>query len=153
VKPSLPQFALNTRPVTPQIREKIGYLDHASQADAISRLPWTREYGMDTFAEVVRLTQKLGGAFSEALAAGRRRSGPRAFHELCQAVAWLREIYERCGGKFTHTPREKTHYDGTPHSAAGRFVLDFFAMCDPELRVQSISSAMATVISGRRAAT
>jgi hypothetical protein len=129
------------------------HLDHASQADVISRLPWTREYDMDTFAEVVRLTQKLGDAVSEALAAGRRRGGPHPFHELCQAVAWLREVYEHCGGAFTHTPRAKTDYDGTPHSAAGRFVLDFFAICDPELRVQSISSAMAAVISGRRAAT
>jgi hypothetical protein len=48
---------------------------------------------------------------------------------------------------FTHTPRAKTDYDGTPHSAAGRFVVDFFEMCDPELRAHSISSAMAKVIS------
>jgi hypothetical protein len=103
---------------------------------------------MDTFAEVTRLTQRFGDAVSEALAAGRRRGGPRPFPELCQAVAWLREVFERCGGAFTHTPRAKTHYDGTPHSAAGRFVLAFFAMCDPKLCAGSISSAMATVISG-----
>jgi hypothetical protein len=122
------------------------HLDHASQDDVINRLPWTRDYDMDTFAEVARLTQKLGDAVSDALAAGRRRGGPRPFGELLQAVAWLREVYERCGGEFTHTPRAKTDYDGTPHSAAGRFVVDFFEMCDPELRAHSISSAMAKVI-------
>lgn len=79
----------------------------------------------------------------------RRGGGPRPFDELAQAVSWLREIYERCGGVFTHTPREKTHYDGIPHSPAGRFVVAFFEMCDPELRPQTISSAMAKVISGR----
>jgi hypothetical protein len=57
----------------------------------INRLPWTRDYDMDTFAEVARLTQKLGDAVSDALAAGRRRGGPRPFGELLQAVAWLRE--------------------------------------------------------------
>jgi hypothetical protein len=127
-------------------------LDHASQDDVINRLPWTRDYGMETFVEIAGLTQKLGDAVSEALAAGRRRGGPRPFDELCQAVAWLGEVYEHCGGEFTHTPRAKTHYDGTPHSAAGRFVADFFEMCDPELPAQSISSAMAKVISGRTAA-
>jgi hypothetical protein len=124
-------------------------LDHASQDDVINRLPWTRDYGMDTFAEVVRLTHKLGDAVSTALDAGRRRGGPQPFYELLQAIAWLSEVFERCGGEFTHTPREKTHYDGTPHSAAGRFVLDFFEMADPKLPAQSISNAMATVISGR----
>jgi hypothetical protein len=123
------------------------HLDHASQDDVINRLPWTRDYDMDTFAEVARLTQMLGDAVSDALAVGRRRGGPRPFGELLQAVAWLREVYERCGAEFTHTPRAKTDYDGTPHSAAGRFVVDFFEMCDPELRAHSISSAMAKVIS------
>ena len=67
------------------------HLDHASQDDVINRLPWTRDYDMGTFAEVARLTQKLGDAVSDALAAGRRRGGPRPFGELLQAVAWLRE--------------------------------------------------------------
>ena len=49
---------------------------------------------MDTFAEVARLTQKLGDAVNEALDAGRRRGGPQPFYELLQAVAWLREIYD-----------------------------------------------------------
>jgi hypothetical protein len=129
-------------------------LDHASQDDVINHLPWTRDYSMDTFAEVARLTERLDVAVSAAVEAGRRRGGPRPFDELCQAIAWLREVYERCGGVFTHTPRAKTQYDGwTPHSAAGRFVGDFFEMCDPELRAHSISSAMAKVISGRLALT
>jgi hypothetical protein len=123
------------------------HLDHASQDDVIRELPFTRDYGMDTFAEIVQLTRKLGDAVRMALESGHRRGGPRAFEELVQAVDWLREIYERCGGAFTHTPREKTHYDGRPHSAAGRFVLAFFEMCDPDLSPQTISSTMAKVIS------
>jgi hypothetical protein len=125
------------------------HLDHASQDDVSRELPFSRDYGMDTFAEIVQLTRKLGDAVRMALESGRRRGGPRAFEELVQAVDWLREIYERCGGAFTHTPREKTHYDGRPHSAAGRFVLAFFEMCDPELSPQTISSTMAKVISSR----
>ena len=96
---------------------------------------------------MVRLTQRLGDAVGESLAAGRIRGGPRRFRALFQAIDWLREVYEGCGGRFTHTPRFKTHYNGIPHSAAGRFVVDFFEMCDPELHAQSISSAMAEVIS------
>jgi hypothetical protein len=122
-------------------------LDDASQNDVMNRLPWTADYDMDCFAAVARLTQRLGDAVGEALAAGRRRGGPRPFRELPQAIAWLRKVYERCGGQFTHTPRLKTHYDGTPHSAAGRFVADFFEMCDQKLLAHSISSAMAEVIS------
>ena len=122
-------------------------LDDASQNDVMNRLPWTADYDMDCFAAVARLTQRLGDAVGEALAVGRRRGGPRPFRELPQAIAWLRKVYKRCGGQFTHTPRLKTHYDGTPHSAAGRFVADFFEMCDQKLLAHSISSAMAEVIS------
>jgi hypothetical protein len=143
-------IALSERAVV--LADVLHLLDHSSQEDVMSHLPWTRDYGMDTFAEVARLTERLAAAVSAALEAGRRRGGPRPFDELCQATAWLREVYECCGGVFTHTPRAKTHYDGTPHSAAGRFVGDFFEMCDPELRAHSISSAMAKVISGRTAA-
>ncbi len=121
-------------------------LDHASEDDVTNRLPWTPDYEMDSFAEVARLTQRLGDAVGEALVAGRRRGGPRPFRELPQTIAWLAEVYERYGGQFTHTPRLKTQYDGTPHSAAGRFVVDFFDMCDRELRAHTISSAMAEVI-------
>jgi hypothetical protein len=70
--------------------------DHASLEDVDNRLPWTRDYDMETFAELGRLTARLE-AVREALAAGQRRGGPRPFDELAQAVSWLREIYERCG--------------------------------------------------------
>jgi hypothetical protein len=129
------------------LADTLNWLDHASEEDVINRLPWTPDYEMDSFTEVARLTQRLGDAVGEALAAGRRRGGPRPFPELPQAIAWLGEVYECCGGQFTHTPRLKTQYDGTPHSAAGRFVVDFFEMCDPALSEQTISSAMAEVIS------
>lgn len=125
------------------------HLDHASQDDVFSYLPWTQDYDMDTFAEVVQLARRLGDAVSVALDSGRRQGGPRPFYELVHTITLLRELYECCGGEFTHTPRMKTHYDGTPHSAAGQFVLAFFEMCDPELRAHSINSAMAKVISGR----
>ena len=125
------------------------HLDHASQEEVIRQLPFTRNYGMDTFAEVVSLTRRLDDAVRLALESGRRRGGPRAFEELVQAVDRLREVYEDCGGAFTHTPREKTQYDGIPKSPAGRFVLAFFEICDPSLSPQSVSSAMAKVISGR----
>jgi hypothetical protein len=101
-----------------------------------------------------QLLRRGGPINAEARRRCRRVSRSRVEYEaspavswLIQAIDWLREVYEGCGGRFTHTPRFKTHYNGIPHSAAGRFVVDFFEMCDPELHAQSISSAMAEVIS------
>jgi hypothetical protein len=132
------------------LADALSLLDHASREDVVNHLPWAQDYEMDCFADMARLAPRLDAAVSEALAAGRKRGGPLPFHELPQTVAWLRAVYKGCGGRFTHTPRVKTAYDGTPHSAAGQFVLEFFKICDPTLRAHSISSAMAQVVSRSR---
>jgi len=54
-------------------------LDDASQNDVMNRLPWTADYDMDCFATVARLTQRLGDAVGEALAAVEDEAVPGRF--------------------------------------------------------------------------
>jgi hypothetical protein len=125
-------------------------LDHASQDDVIQHLPSTRDYNAASLSQVVSILQRLHEAVGKALASDRAQGGPRPFPELAQTIAWLGEVYEDLGGRFTHTPRLKTEYDARPHSAAGGFVTEFFRFCDPKLPAHSISSAMAEVIERRK---
>jgi hypothetical protein len=61
------------------IRPRTNFLNHtASQNDVMNRLPGTRDYDMDCFAKVARLTQRPGDAVGEALAVEN------------EAVPWLR---------------------------------------------------------------
>jgi hypothetical protein len=124
-------------------------LDHASRADVIGCLPWTRDYDMGSFSEVVGMARRLGQAVGVALASGRKRGGPTPFPELLQTVAWLGKVFESCGGRVTHTPRLKTEYDGIPHSAAGCFLIVFFEICDKSLPSPTICSALEAVIRNR----
>ena len=144
-----PALLLSVYNAATNLADTLMGLDHASQGKVMDHLPRVADYDMDSFSEVTAMARRLGQAASAALAAGRKRGGPRPFRELLQTVAWLAKVFERYGGRVTHTPREKTKYDGTPHSAAGRFMVEFFKICDPTLRDHTISSVLAEVIEAR----
>jgi hypothetical protein len=128
------------------LADALFFLDFASQNDVLKRLPCTNDYAMDSLAEVVCLTTRLGLVVDEVRDTGRKSGGPRPFKDLRQAIFWLGQLFEACGGRFTHTPRQKTKYDGEPHSAAGLFIREFLQMCDEKFTPQTISDAMAEVI-------
>ena len=63
-----------------------------------------------------------------------------------QATVWLGNVFESYGGRFTHNPYVKTEYDGRPHSAAGRFVLEFLRTCDSTITETAVSYCMAEAV-------
>lgn len=121
-------------------------LDFVSQEDVLNHLPRGQDYAVNTLSEVVGITIRLSAAVETALQVGRRSPGPRPSKELRQAVFWLAQLFEECGGRFTHTPRDKTHYDAYPHSAAGQFIITFLAMCDETIRPGTVSSVLAEIV-------
>lgn len=128
------------------LADALFFLDFASQNDLIERLSCKNDYAMDSLAEVVGSTTRLALVVDEVRDNGRKSGGPRPFKDLRQAIFWLGELFEACGGRFTHTPREKTKYDGESRSAAGLFIRKFLQMCDEKLTPQAISDATAEVI-------
>ena len=122
-------------------------LDFASQTDVLKHLPQHADYEMNTLSDVLDISIRLSTSVDAALLAGRQSPGPQPNRELKQAIFWLCDLFEQCTGRpATHTPRDRTHYDGRPRSPAGRFVLDFMKMCDERVTPQSISSLMAEVV-------
>ena len=69
-------------------------LDFASKEDVLKQLPWTDDYYLDCLDEAVRIVRRLGVAVDEALAAGKKRGGPRPQNDLKQAVVWLGNVFE-----------------------------------------------------------
>jgi hypothetical protein len=128
------------------LADALFFLDFASQNDVLERLSRKNDYSMDSLAEVVGSTKRLALVVDEVRETGRKSEGPRPFKDLRQAIFWLGELFEACGGRFTHTPRQKTKYDGEPRSAAGLFIREFLQMCDEKLTPQAISDATAEVI-------
>jgi hypothetical protein len=124
-------------------------LDFASKDDVLEHLPRTYDYHLDRSDEVVLILRRLEVAVDEALAAGKKRGGPRPQKDLKQATVWLGNLFESYGGRFTHNPYEKTKYHGRPHSAAGRFVLAFLRTCDSTITEQAVSQYMAEAIAFR----
>ena len=130
-----------------ELADTLLLLDFASQVDVLKKLPADNEYEMNALLDVEAVSIRLSTAVDVALQAGRCSPGPQPNRELKQAIFWLCDLFEQCTGRpVTHTPRDKTHYDGWPHSPAGRFVLDFMKMCDDRVTPQSISSLMAEVV-------
>lgn len=127
-------------------------LDFASQDDVLKHLTWTADYHLDSLDGAVRIVQRLGVAVDNTLTAGKKRGGPRPQNDLKQATVWLGNVFESYGGRFTHNPCEKTHYDGRPHTAAGKFVLEFLRTCDLTITEQTVSQYMAEAIRFRRRA-
>ena len=84
------------------------------------------------------------------LALGQKRCGPAPRKTLPMIIRWLASIYEETTDlKFTHTPYEKTKYNGTPQSQAGQFVTAFLKMVDPKLPETAIAPEMARFVETR----
>ncbi|WP_334396216.1 hypothetical protein [Bradyrhizobium sp. AZCC 2289] len=133
------------------LADALHFLDFASQSEVLGVMPWTSDYHLRSLKEVVHIARRVFEATGLALETGKKRGGPKPVGEMKEVVARLAEIFEACGGKFTHTPYVKTEYDGKPQSKAGQFVRDFLTICDPSIRPKQVSQWMAGLIHSRNA--
>jgi len=131
------------------LADALHFLDFASQSEVLGVMPWTSDYHLRSLKEVVHIARRVFEATGLALETGKKRGGPKPVGEMKEVVARLAEIFEACGGKFTHTPYVKTEYDGKPQSKAGQFVRDFLTICDPSIRPKRVSQWMAGLIHSR----
>jgi hypothetical protein len=105
---------------------------------------------MESIGDVAERLGNLGWAAEQALRDGKKQSGPRAPSHVQRAVTELASLYsEVTGNPVTHNPRVLTTYAGTPHSPAGRFILEFFSIVDPSISFTSLSTAMASIVRSR----
>lgn len=145
-------------------------LDHASEADLIDALPPYRstnlEYDEDGTVTIEREWQELGFRQIQALRdrlthfnmvayafvrRQMRRRGPDRKKTPLAVIGMLAEIFERETGKPpTHTPFKGTEYKSAPQSQAGRFIVDFLKIVDPQLPPSKISSTLAEILKKRR---
>jgi hypothetical protein len=124
-------------------------LDAESKNEVLGALPWDRDYSVNSLDDVKRIARLAFDATNFALEIGKKRGGPKPLKHMETAVAMLAEVYERCGGKLTHTPRRGTEYDGAPRSRFGQFVLAFVKMCEPSITPQRVSQWIADLIRSR----
>jgi hypothetical protein len=104
----------------------------------------------DTIPDLADRLEDLAQTAEQALRSGRTRAGPRIRTDVQRTVLRLANLYEEVTGeRFSHNPKQLTKYDGTPHSRAGRFIVTFFEIVDPQIRPQSVSTAMARVVQSR----
>jgi hypothetical protein len=106
--------------------------------------------GADWIEDCANRVEDLAHAAKQALRAGKQQTGPRVPIHLQRTVARLATLYEKLTNKpFSHNPKQRTKYDGQPHSPAGRFITAFFKMVDPSLPATRISTAMASIVKSR----
>jgi hypothetical protein len=103
---------------------------------------------------ITALTEGLGDlaqATEQVLLVGKQKSGPRTQTHIQRTVDDLANLYEEfTGERFSHNPKDKTDYDGRPHSRAGRFIVAFFEIVDPKVPQTSLSTAIASIVKARR---
>jgi len=105
----------------------------------------------DAIANTADALEDFAQTAKQALHAGQQKSGPRIQTHLHRAVEKLAALYEEFTGKpLSHNPKLLTEYDGEPHSPAGRFIVAFFEIVDPHIRLTSLSTAIASVVKSRR---
>ena len=87
-----------------------------------------------------------------ALADGQKCRAPSARKTLRIIIEELATLYEKATSRaFTHTPYAKAwDYKGIPQSHAGRFVMAFLKMVDPDLPKTAIATEMARVVKWRK---
>jgi hypothetical protein len=89
-------------------------------------------------------------AAGQALSVGKKSTGRRVPIGLNRTVTELASLYERATGKrFSHNPKRRTDYLGTPQSPAGRFIVAFFKIVDPAVSPTPLAIAMAAVVKTR----
>ena len=126
------------------------YLDSLSQGEIMSRLPWLSDYSSDTVVDLVAMVRRVKEAAESVLADSKAQRGRESFPERVQTVAWLADLCERYGVRFTHCATANLIYDGAPQSQSGRFVLAFFRIVDPALSPSTVSGVIKEVVAMRR---
>ncbi len=125
-------------------------LDTDTEWELVTRFP--ARYPTDAFADLADRLGDFAHAAGQALRAGKQNSGPRFQTHVQRAVEKLANLYEEfTGDRFSHSPRLRTDYDGTPQSPAGHFIVAFFRIVDPGIPSTSLSTAMASIVRSRRA--
>jgi hypothetical protein len=78
------------------------------------------------------------------------KPGPRPDNTLHLTTIRLLDTYDKLTGRrWTHTPRERTEYDGRPHSEAGTLVTAFFDGSGQAVRPTAISRVLASCVARR----
>jgi hypothetical protein len=131
------------------VAKRLQCLDSDSQNAILGRIRWTNDYHVESIAMMIDVLNRVRSAAEKAHVLG-RKPGPQRSDEFDQLILWLARLYQSCGNDVTHTPYKKgADYDGLPHSTTGTFMLTFFAFCNPELRPQAISTALAILVKRR----
>lgn len=134
---------------TDRLAPALKWLNFVSQHLLSNALQQTNDYAVRNLADAVRIVQRLDDAASSALESRNKRGGPPPKPMMIQAVLWLAELWEYFGGKFTHNPRQKTEYQGSPQSPAGQFVTKFLKLCVPAPTLTAPSQFMAAAVAFR----
>jgi hypothetical protein len=140
---------------------KLREVDHLSQDDlleALSNTPLqvdeipTPEGGFEQYENLRHRLEHFIEALEPHLKSQLRKTGPIPKKTLPAIIVLLAEFYEQqTGNPVTHNPYKGVgHYDGTPHSPAGRFISTFLQMVDPKLKENFISTPLARFIKARR---
>ena len=131
--------ALKSVLTSPQELERnLAQLDYATQGELLDML-WARLLArgekLGLLDQIARDDPELViDCAKQLLAKGQKWRGPRSRTTLPIIVRWLASIYEETtGSKFTHTPYYRCEYTSVPQSQAGRFVISFLRMVDPNL--------------------
>jgi hypothetical protein len=131
------------------LRKRLGGLDMDTELELRMAL---RRSDAEFILDLADRLGDLADAAGPALQAGKATTGPQYQPQVQRTVDALAKLYEEVTGRrFTHTPRLKTEYNGTPHSQAGRFISAFFAIVDPGIPARSLSTAMGYVVKSRHA--
>jgi hypothetical protein len=110
--------------------------------------------GEDPLADLTDRVEHFGYAAKQALQVGKKKSGPRGRTDVHRIVAQLAHLYEATTGRpVSHNPKQKTEYFGSPESPAGRFIVAFFNIVDPNVSPTLLSTAMGYLVRFRKTGT
>jgi hypothetical protein len=132
-----------------RLAQLLKWLDFVSKDKASRALPQTADYAVQSLADAVRIAQRLDVALGMAIEQSKKCGGPVPKRIMKHAVVRLADLLEYYGGEFTHNPRVKTHYDGRPHTPAGRLAFIFLHMCDASIMETAVSQFMADAVAFR----
>ena len=133
-----------------ELERKLALLDYATRGELLDEL-WAsllaRGEKLGLLDQIARDDPKLViDCAKRLLAKGQKRRGPGSRKTLPIVIRWLASIYEGTTGlKFTHTPYYRCAYTSVPQSQAGRFIITFLRMVDPNL--PNIPTAVTTEMS------
>jgi hypothetical protein len=132
-----------------RLAQHFKYLDFEAKDKIFDALPRTSDYRVRSLTDAIHIVQTLEITVADVLEQSKKIGGPPPKTAMRHVVVLLGDLIEACGGKFTHTPRLKGHYDGRPHTPAAQFVFKFLKMCDSRIIETAVSQLMANAIEYR----